>query len=68
MKQTEELKKYRGMDYAALEKELFELEKKLTGTTLKVKAGKHDDYSLIPKLKKNIARVNSIIFEKSLEK
>ena len=68
MKHTEEIKKYRGLDDAGLQKELFELEKKLTGTTLKVRAGKYDDYSLIPKLRKNIARVNSIIFEKSLEK
>ncbi len=67
MKTTEELKQYKSMDLATLEKEMFELKKKLAGYSLKVQAGKLDNYSLIKKTKKNVARLNSLIVEKSLE-
>lgn len=64
MKSTEELKKYRNMEEKDLIAEVKKVRKDLFLTSLKVKAGKADDSANITKLKKNIARINSVILEK----
>jgi ribosomal protein L29 len=64
MKITEEIKNLRSLDIEKLEKELYETEKKLLEENLKVKAGKLDNYSLISKSKKKVARISTIINEK----
>ncbi|MFA7253557.1 MAG: 50S ribosomal protein L29 [Patescibacteria group bacterium] len=67
MKSIEKLKNYREMSIEKLLTELIVLEKKLSGDNLRVKAGKLDNYSEITKVRKDIARVKTIISEKSLE-
>jgi len=56
------------MDAAKLESEVSELQKKYVGYSLKAKAGKLDNYSLVSKTRKEIARLLSIISGKNLEK
>ena len=65
MKITEQIKKYRGMKDTELVSELKNLKKELTLVSLKVKVGKQADISQVNKIKKNIARLNSIISEKA---
>ena len=67
MKSTEELKKYKTLSLEQLEAEEDDARFKLAGYSLKVQAGKMDNFSLIGKTKKNIARLRSIISEKKLE-
>lgn len=64
MKNTEELKNLRALEMDKLDKELLEAKKKLLNENLKVKAGKLDNYSLIAKSKKRVARISTIINEK----
>lgn len=67
MKTTEEMKKYREMDLAKLQDEANVLAMKYAETTLKIKAGKESNFSSVSKVRKNIARLNTIISEKSAE-
>ena len=67
MKSTEEIKKYLSMDTLKLESELKDLQKKHIEYSLKVKAGKLDNFSLVRKTRKEIARLQSIISGKNLE-
>jgi len=67
MKAKEELNNLRSLDIKKLDTELNDAERKLIESSLKVKAGKMDNYSIIDKTKKRIARINSIKFEKNLE-
>jgi len=67
MKKIEELKKMREMNLEHLEKELVQSEKEFTGTKLRVTAGKMANYSQIDKIRKNIARLKTIINEKFAE-
>jgi len=65
MKKVEEIKKYRAMDQAALEKELEVETRKLAHDSLKVKAGKLANFSLITKEKQAVARIKTILMEKA---
>lgn len=67
MKTTEDIKKYRAMTKEQLEKELTVLEHSAMTNKLRVAAGKLDNFSLVCKAKKNIARVETIINEKDGE-
>jgi ribosomal protein L29 len=67
MKKTEEMKKFREMSLEHLGKELETLERELMNSNLKVAAGKLGNFSTIEKQKKNIARIKTIINEKSEE-
>lgn len=67
MKKTEDIKKYRQMSKDALAKELAEHEKKLVQASLRVKAGKLDNYSEVSRNRKTIARINTLICEKNME-
>lgn len=67
MKRIEELKNLRDMDEEKLHTELLDVETKLAGLNLKVRAGKLDNFSQIGKTKKTLARINSIINEKAGE-
>lgn len=64
MKITEEIKNLKSLGQEQLEKELLETKKKLMQDSLRVKAGKLDNYSVISKNKKKIARISTIINEK----
>jgi len=64
MKYAETLKKYRNMKKDELEKELASVKNQQTLTSLQVGAGKEDNFSQINKLRKNIARINTILMEK----
>jgi ribosomal protein L29 len=64
MKNTEELKNLRTLDTDKLQKELLDAKKTHVNENLRVKAGKLDNYSLISKSKKKIARISTIINEK----
>ena len=55
------------MDIAGLEAELDVLEKSLIGDRLKVRAGKLDNFSVVDKSKKSVARIKTIINAKTLE-
>lgn len=68
MKQKETIKTYRTMDEKALEKELADLERKLTETRLKVYANKSSNFSEIGKIRRNIARLSTIKLEMRPEK
>lgn len=65
MKITEELKKYRSMKDADLQAELKKISKELTLLSLKVRAGKEDSMANIKKFRKNIARINTILIERT---
>lgn len=64
MKVIEEMKKFRTMKESELISELKNKQNHLALISLKVKVGKHDNVSEINKLKKEVARVNTIITEK----
>jgi ribosomal protein L29 len=64
MKNIEELKSLRSLDMPKLEKELNDSKRKLLEENLKVKVGKLDNYSLISKSRKRVARISTIINEK----
>lgn len=64
MKNTESLKKYRAMKIDDLKKELKAVQKEHALCSLKVGAGKEDNFSQISKLSKNIARINTLLLEK----
>ncbi len=65
MKVKEQMKKYREMKDSDLAAELKNIKKELTLASLKVKVGKQSDISQVKKIKKNIARINSIVTEKA---
>ena len=67
MKIKEELKKLKSMELPKLEVELKETQRKFIDYSLKTQAGKMENYSLINKTRKMIARIKSIISEKNLE-
>jgi ribosomal protein L29 len=64
MKNTETVKKFRAMKEADLLKEIKSLQKDYTLASLKVKAGKQDNFSAVDKLKKDIARARTLLTEK----
>ncbi|MFA4996451.1 MAG: 50S ribosomal protein L29 [Patescibacteria group bacterium] len=64
MKIQEQLKKFRAMNDSELASELKKIKKELALASLKVKVGKLDDISQVNKIKKNIARINSVTVEK----
>ena len=64
MKYTEELKTLKNLTVEQLGKELAEAQKKALTDSLRVQAGKLDNYSLVSKNKKKIARISTIINEK----
>lgn len=64
MKILENIKKFRAMTTANLEKELKSVQKEYTMLSLKVKVGKEKNVSASNKLKKDIARIKTILFEK----
>ena len=64
MKRVEALKKLRGMEDKELVRELVDTKNNFIKTSLKVKAGKEKNYSQVSKLKKEIARIQSVIMEK----
>jgi len=64
MKNTESLKKYRAMRIEDLKKELKAVQKEHALCSLKVGAGKEDNFSQISKLSKNIARIKTLLMEK----
>jgi ribosomal protein L29 len=64
MKTTEETKKIKEMTDIQLKSELAATRKKLAGDILRVKAGKLDNYSLIKKNKRFVARITTILNEK----
>lgn len=68
MKQKETIKVYRSMDEKAIENELADQYKKLTETRLKVYASKSSNFSEVGKIRRNIARLCTIKFEKTMEK
>ncbi len=63
MKSTEEIKKYREMKVDQLQALVLDMEKEMMHDTLKIKAGKMNNFSQIQKIRKNIARINTIISE-----
>lgn len=63
MKKTEEIKKLRSLDKKALKAELLKQKNEHVLVSLKVGAGKEDNFSQIKKLRKNIARINTILSE-----
>jgi ribosomal protein L29 len=64
MKNTENIKKYRAMNGKDLNDERKKVMKEQLLVSLKVSAGKEDNFSQIKKLRKNIACLNTIIAEK----
>ncbi len=63
MKSTEELKKYRSMSREEVVQELAALTKKYTAESLRVKAGKQENHSSVDKLRKSVARAQTILKE-----
>lgn len=61
MKNTENLKKYQAMNSKDLLSELKHVKKEQTLISLKVGAGKENNFSQISKLRKNIARINTLL-------
>ena len=64
MKTTEELKKFKAMTAEQLVTELDAIQKKYQLTSLKVQAGKEANYSQVDKLRKDVARLQTLISEK----
>lgn len=60
MKKVETIKSYRTMDANAVEKELSDLDRKLTDIRLKVFANKSSNFSEIGKIRRDIARLSTI--------
>jgi len=67
MKSKEEISKYRGMKLSELEAELQKLEAQASKSSLAIYAGKETDFSSVGKIKKNIARVKTILSQKESE-
>jgi len=67
MKTTEETKKYREMKGAELQALILEMQKDLTTSVLKIKAGKLSNSSNVSKVRKSIARATTIFREKGVE-
>lgn len=67
MKSTEEIKKYREMKADQLQALILDMEKESMHDTLKIKAGKMNNFSVTSKVRKNIARINTILSEKGIE-
>jgi len=67
MKKTLELQELRGKDKAALFKDLFESRRKLTELRLGRSLGKVKNFHQITKLRQRIARLWTIMAEKSQE-
>ncbi|MEK7096497.1 MAG: 50S ribosomal protein L29 [Patescibacteria group bacterium] len=63
MKLKEELKQKRANRPEDLKKELVLEKQKVASTLLSIRAGKSEKYSEAKKLKKNIARIETIIKE-----
>ncbi|HOX40888.1 MAG TPA: 50S ribosomal protein L29 [bacterium] len=63
MKFSQDLTNYRKLGSDKLVEMVNEEKNKLTVARLKVRAGKLDNYSQISKIKKNIARIYSVINE-----
>jgi len=63
MKSAEELKKYRSMNQEEIRKELADLERKHIAESLKVRAGKQANHSSVDKLRKSVARIQTILNE-----
>ena len=66
MKTAENVKKLRSMSPDALKKEHDSKVDEFTLTSLKVRVGKESNISLANKLKKDVARIKTIIKEKEL--
>lgn len=64
MKLKEQIKKYKELNDADLLKELKNAKKELALLSLKAKVGKLADISSVKKMKKNVARINTIMSEK----
>lgn len=64
MKIKEQMKKYREMKDSELAMELKNMRKELALISLKVKVGKLTNISEVKKVKRNIARINSVVLEK----
>lgn len=64
MKKTESVTKYKAMENKDLISELKKLKKEQTLCCLKVGAGKEDNFSQVAKLRKNIARINTLLTSK----
>lgn len=67
MKKVEEIKKYREMKVDQLQALVLDMQKVSMHDTLKIKAGKMNNFSVTSKVRKNIARINTILTEKGLE-
>lgn len=67
MKKVEDIKKYREMKVEQLEASLLDLKKGIISDSLKIKAGKANNFAIIEKSRKSIARIKTIISEKGLE-
>lgn len=65
MKRVEALKKYQSMKTAELNKELATAEKNFNILCLSVSSGKEKKYSKIKLMKKDIARINTILKTKN---
>lgn len=64
MKSKEYISKYQGMKNSELEAELLKLENQASKSSMAIYAGKETDFSSIGKIKKNIARINTILSQK----
>ncbi len=67
MKKVEDIKKYREMKVDQLQALVLDLEKEMMHDTLKIKAGKMNNFSVVSKVRKNIARIKTIINEQEAE-
>ena len=65
MKRVETLKKYQAMKTAELNKELIIAEKNCAILRLSVSSGKEKQYSKIKSVKKDIARIKTILKTKN---
>ena len=68
MKSKETMKKYEGMKKTELVSELKHLRTDYTLLSLKVRAGKEDNISQVNKIRKDIARLKTVINSQVLEK
>jgi len=67
MKTVEDIKKYREMKVEQLQALILDLKKEQMHNTLKIKAGKMNNCSVSLKVRKNIARIKTILSEKEME-
>jgi large subunit ribosomal protein L29 len=66
MKVKETLKDYRAKDAAQLREVLTGIEKEILNLRFRKAVNQIPDSSLIPKLKKNVARIETVLKEKKL--